>query len=516
VRAPNADEATLVRRGCALLAAQAWPCDGLGSVAARALARRGGPALGEPLAAHAARLALAQWSGAAPRGARAPERLATTLDAAVQRAAVQALTRQLAELQGRAVNDGAVVVLDNASGEVLAWVGSAGAATSDAPAVDAVLARRQPGSALKPFVYGLAFEQGLLTAATPLNDAPSAWPAGAGQYVPGNYDGGHRGWVPARVALGASLNVPAVQVAAMVSPELLFDRLNALGLKLPHTAGHHGLSLALGSAEVTLIDLANAYRTLARGGWSSPWRLHPGGAAVAPRRVMDPAAAAVLGEVLADNAARASGFGLDSPLVTRGFAAVKTGTSKDMRDNWCVGFTDRYTVGVWVGNAAGAPMHGVSGTTGAAPVWRELVAALHEGRPSRAPRADPALAPRVAALRGGAATAVSAGRWASGIRHPRDGHRFAIDPDVPPARQRIVFEGEAGDWWLDGRRLGRGERLAWAPWPGRHRLELRDPAGRVIDRAAFEVRGATLRPGVPQDAGNMRSSAASITRPQTL
>jgi penicillin-binding protein 1C len=212
-------------------------------------------------------------------------------------------------------------------------------------------------------------------------------------------------------------------------------------------------------------------------------------------------------QVLADNGARARTFGLDSPLATRGFAAVKTGTSKDLRDNWCVGFTDRYTIGVWVGNARGAPMHAVSGISGAAPVWRTLATALHAGRASRAPAAPAGVVQARVRFEGAReaerdevfvagtelawVAAAGSARSGIGITSPRDGSRYAIDPDMPPTAQRIVFEGEAGEWWLDGRRLGRGTRLSWAPWPGRHALELR-VAGRSVQQVAFDVRGAAL------------------------
>ena len=175
--------------------------------------------------------------------------------------------------------------------------------------------------------------------------------------------------------------------------------------------------------------------------------------------------------MLADPAARAATFGLDSPLVTRGWAAVKTGTSKDLRDNWCIGSTARYTVGVWVGNASGAPMHGVSGVSGAAPVWRELVSALHAREASRAPAppAGWAALPLASALASARARA-----QAFGIQRPREGSIVVLDPDIPMAAQRLVIEGAPGRWRLDGRDLGSGARLTWLPRPGRHVLERRD------------------------------------------
>ena len=151
----------------------------------------------------------------------------------------------------------------------------------------------------------------------------------------------------------------------MLGMHALVERFNALGLALQQPAGYYGNSLVLGSADVTLLALTNAYRALANGGDYSPVALRTANGP--PVHVADRSAVFLVTDMLADNNARAMTFGMDSVLKTRGFAAVKTGTSKDMRDNWCIGYTDRYTVGVWVGNSSGEPMHGVSGVSGAAP-----------------------------------------------------------------------------------------------------------------------------------------------------
>lgn len=503
VRGPNAAPRVVAQRACGVLKLQQLPCNEVGALAEVALARRGGMPLGEQLAPHAARQVAALGKPGATR-------LASTLDARVQRFAVATLRRQLGELAGHNVEDGAIVVLDNASGEVLAWVGSSGS-LSDAPAVDGVLARRQPGSTLKPFVYALAFERRLITPASLLDDSPAQLQTASGLYLPQNYDRDHKGWISARTALGASLNVPAVRVGAMLGADALAERFNAFGLALQQPGGWYGDSLALGSADVTLLALTNAYRALANGGMASPTVLLRG-AKTQLRRVADAAAVGLVTDILADNNARARTFGLDSALATRGFAAVKTGTSKDLRDNWCIGYTDRYTVGVWVGNASGEPMHGVSGVSGAAPVWAAMVRRLHEGAPSRAPRLPPGVTrtaiafddarepPRdelfvagTAQPRWRASTQMLADAQRYGITSPRDGSVFALDPDIPPLSQRIRFEGQAGTWVLDGRRLGQGERLDWAPWPGRHELQLLDRRGRVLQKVAFEVRGASVK-----------------------
>lgn len=496
VRAPNAGPALLERRACAVLQQQTLPCAGLATSLDQALARRPGPAAGESLAPHLARLAAQRLAQADPPPA-SKHQLRSTLDATTQRVARAALRRQLAELRGRHVEDGAVVVLDNRSGEVLAWVGSAGAQSS-APEVDAVLARRQPGSTLKPFVYGLALQQRLITPASVLDDAPLQHASGGALYQPQNYDLGYRGPVSVRQALASSLNVPAVQVAVLMGPDALFEGLNRAGLRLDHSAGFHGLALALGSADVTLLDLANAYRMLARQGLMSPVRWQAGAAPGTERRVMDAAVAWQVADILADPAARALTFGLDSPLVTRGWAAVKTGTSKDLRDNWCIGFSSRFTVGVWVGNAGGAPMHGVSGVSGAAPVWRELMAHLHAQEPSQAPAPPAGLVAQqgewfLAGTEPGAASASARGlpmpRF--GIQAPRDGSIVVLDPEIPMASQRLVFEGQAGRWFIGGRWVGSGTTVHWLPQPGRHVLERRSAEG--VDRVIFEVRAAPAR-----------------------
>jgi penicillin-binding protein 1C len=495
VRAPNATSAALNKRACELLKQQAQACEGLGLTLDQALARRPGPPLGEQMAPHLARLMASATRGNAPRAFN------STLDAPLQRAANTALRRQLAELRGRNVEDGAVLVLDNASGEVLAYVGSAGAG-SQAAEVDFIQARRQPGSTLKPLVYALALQQRLITPASVLDDSPlqlQASGTGGALYQPQNYDHSYRGAVSVRTALASSLNVPAVRVAAMLSPDTVFEGFNRAGLRLGETAGFHGHALALGSADVTLLDLTNAYRMLAQQGLLSPVRWHAANEkrSTDTRRVLPDTVAWQVADMLADPAARASTFGLDSPLVTRGFAAVKTGTSKDLRDNWCVGFTNRYTVGVWVGNASGAPMQAVSGVTGAAPVWRDVVALLHAREPSRAP-SPPAglvaqggewfLAGTEPGLLKPASHAAAAVFPAFGIQSPRDGTVVVLDPEIPARAQHLVFEGAAGQWLLDGRVVGSGTRVHWLPRPGRHVLERRSAEGQ--DRVTFEVRAA--------------------------
>lgn len=509
VRAPNAKAAQVAQRACELLRAMEAgsepDCAALDMFASAALQRRAfDPS--EGIAPHLARRALKE-------AGTAHEPIRTTLSAPLQRFALDALQRQLRELRGRNVEDGALVVLDNASGGVLAWVGSSGA-LSRAAEVDGVLAQRQPGSTLKPFLYAQAIAERRLTAASLLDDSSAQISTAGGLYIPQNYDRQFKGQVSVRTALAASLNVPAVRTLVMVSPEAFARQLRAAGLPLAQSGDYYGYSLALGSAEVSLLALTNAYRTLANGGRFGDIRslYEPAPVSTKDRdSAIDPRAAFIVGDILADPNARARTFGLDSVLGTRFWTAVKTGTSKDMRDNWAVGWSQRYTVGVWVGNASGAPMWEVSGTSGAAPVWAQLMGFLHRAEPSRAP-APPAGVVQ-ARVRFGDALEAGRSEWfiagteqplfaiapeapaaeaAPRITAPADGTIIALDPDIPPNRQRVRFEAEGRgvQWRIDGKPLARGTSAQWLPWPGRHVVQLIDARGQVADELRLEVRGA--------------------------
>ena len=507
VRAPNAGVRAVAQRACGVLKAVQHTttqvdCDGLDLFATGALQRRAFDA-SEGIAPHVARRLLNGQAGA----------VRTTLQAPLQRRALQTLQQHLRELNGRHVEDGAVVVLDNATGQVLAWVGSSGT-LSRAAEVDGVTALRQAGSTLKPFLYAQAIAERRLTAASLLEDAATHIPTAGGLYIPQNYDRQFKGWVSARTALGASLNVPAVRTLGMVSPDAFARQLRAVGLPLKEQGDYYGYSLALGSAEVPLLGLTNAYRTLANGGRAGTTTLALQGKPVFTQ-ALDPRAAFIVADMLSDPNARARTFGTDSLLATRFWTAVKTGTSKDMRDNWAVGFSQRYTVGVWVGNASGASMHDVSGTSGAAPVWAAVMRHLHAHAPSRAPAAPPGLVaqrvdlgPLEAArsewfLAGTqqarvALDAAPAAELAPRITAPANGTIVALDPDIPPQRQRLTFTAQGSDvrWLMDGREIARGPQAQWLPWPGRHQVQLADAGGKVLDEIRIEVRGAGVKDGV--------------------
>jgi penicillin-binding protein 1C len=236
----------------------------------------------------------------------------------------------------------------------------------------------------------MAVERRYLTAASLIDDLPVSIDTPRGLYLPQDYDRDYKGAVSVRTALAASLNVPAVRTLMLVGVEAFRSRLVDVGYTgIDEDGSYYGYALALGSADVSLWEQATAYRTLALGGRSSPLRLTMDEPVAPLRPVMPPAPVFIVGDMLSDPSARSVTFGLSNSLAAGYWAAVKTGTSKDMRDNWALGYSEHYTVGVWVGNANGAPMWDVSGTTGAAPVWAEIMSYLHReksSQPAQPPR----------------------------------------------------------------------------------------------------------------------------------
>ncbi|MEP6621781.1 MAG: penicillin-binding protein 1C [bacterium] len=304
----------------------------------------------------------------------------TALDAQLQ-AEVEAEVKYTVEtLKERGVEQAAAVVLDNATGGVLAWVGSPDFWSTQDGQTDMVMSPRQPGSALKPFLYGLALDRGF-TAATILPDIQKSFAGATGTYSPRNYDRRFRGPVRAREALASSYNVPAVELASRVGTGSLLRTLQLAGFEsLKRDAEDYGLGLALGNGDVTLMELANGYRALANDGEWSPWtwraeqaasrgsRVRPGS-----RRVISRTASAIVLDMLSDANARIPGFGTSTPFDFPFPVAAKTGTSRHFTDNWAVGTTRGFTVAVWAGNFSGRPMQGVSGVTGAGPLLHRVI-----------------------------------------------------------------------------------------------------------------------------------------------
>ena len=519
LRSPNAAPAAVAARACRIAHAVAARCTALTVLAEQSLRTPHYVDIEPGLAPHLA-VRLLRHPG---------ERLVSTLDARTQRVAVDVLRGQLLSLANRRARDAAMIVADRRTGEVLAYVGSAGP-DSGAPAFDAARGRRPAGSTLKPFLYAEALSQRLLTPASLLDDRPLLVQTSAGMYTPQNYDRQFRGLVSLRTALASSLNVPAVRTLQLLGPARLHGRLRELGYaSLADDPEVYGLSLALGSAEVTLEEQVAAYRVLGNAGRGGPllYRLTAGSD---PRTTdtakLDPRAAWLVGSILSDRTARAATFGFEGPLATKQWTAVKTGTSTDLRDNWCLGWSTTHVVGVWLGNAEGDAMRDVTGVSGAAPAWSAMIDALGSAS-TRATAGLPPPSGIVARavrferdgeparmewfIKGTESTKISVASpdlERPVITLPLDGEVFALDPEIPASRQQVQLASTAMpggprlEWRVDGKRLAAvGEQtVRWPLAAGVHEIALVRPTdGEVLHAVRVTVRGlaTTLRASGP-------------------
>lgn len=465
----------------------------------------------------------------------------TTLELSLQTDVEGLVKTHMARMLEQGASDAAVLVIDNDTAEVLAYVGST---DFHDPAIsgqiDMARAPRQPGSTLKPFVYALAFAAGR----SPLEllpDVPTRFREGPGHvYAPHNYHGEFTGPVAAREALATSLNVPAVRLAAELPPGQLLDTLRQLGLHgLTEPAEHYGLALALGSGEVGLRELAEAYVALARGGEHLPLRTvldQPAGAAT---RVLDPAVAAAVTEALSDPLARVRLLPAGHRPFDIGFpVALKTGTSSGYRDAWTVGYTRERTVAVWLGNADASPMHEVTGAGGAGPLFADVMRRAMRDVPTRAPLFDPGLLQpvEVCALSGhrpGEACEHTVMRRLAPDHVPDEpcplhvharprasstpsASRFVCDPEGP--RIVAVFP-EPYTAWLDERPAGAPGHDPWGtPWLASERVpgcgaQLQRPELAMVEPSD----GAVLWAGHEGDAVELRAELQGLGRdPQEL
>jgi penicillin-binding protein 1C len=303
--------------------------------------------------------------------------LKTTLDFRLNEQVEQIVRDRLAQLREQNVRNAAAVVIDNATGDVVALVGSENYFAPGAGQVNGAWAQRSAGSALKPFGYLLAMERGA-TPATMVADVRTSFPSADGFYRPENYNRRCYGPVRYRTALASSLNIPAVKVLLDAGgPAALHERLRDCGLTTLHRPAEvYGLGLTLGNCEARLLEITNAYASLARLGEYRPWRVLTT-TETSSRRYSRPELVWQIADMLSDNSARTLAFGMNSALRFDYPVACKTGTSTDFRDNWTIGFTPEYSVGVWVGNFDGSPMREVSGVTGAGPILHSVFDYLH-------------------------------------------------------------------------------------------------------------------------------------------
>jgi penicillin-binding protein 1C len=474
--------------------------------------------------------------------------VATTIDRPLQQfveAQVQQLVRSLA---ANNVRHAAALVIDNRTGEVLAYVGSPDYFDEgNLGSNDGVQALRQPGSTLKPLLYELALEKGVIRPNTILADVPTHYAIpGAKLYSPTDYNEKFSGPVRVRIALANSLNVPAVRVLEKVGVPAFLERLRQLGFEhLTQPTEFYGLGLALGSGEVSLWELARTYLAIANQGQPTPLiatlNSRAGFAALKPAPTNSSSSSPphpltpspspswqLITDMLSDRHARAISFGVDSVLDLPFPAAVKTGTSSNFRDTWTVGFTTDYTIATWVGNFNGDPMRQVSGVTGAAPLWNRIMLHLHENREpgAFAPPAGMVQKP-ICALSGlkptPACTSVvqeyfypedlvaydrqlndssQVSNFKSSelqISSPRNGDVFLLPQSGENAAPRLEFKlaqavTQPVEWWLNGEKLTpqSANSVFWSMKPGNWTLEVKERE--KSDRVNFQVQLSNFRP----------------------
>ncbi len=473
-----------------------------------------------------------------------PKKIHTTLDGGLQQRVQTLLDTALASHRDRKVHNGAALVVDHSTGEILAWAvghytkeNNFHQATAQYPEplqaknhgqdINAVTALRQPGSAMKPFVYAMALEKGW-TAATLIQDSPLAERVGMGMHAYHNYSGQHYGAVTLRNALGNSLNIPAVRTIQFVGVEDYLTRLRTLGFtSLNQHPDFYGDGLALGNGEVSLYELVQAYTVLANQGRWIPLCTVSGTPIKYKynRQIFSKEITSLMGHILSDAGARTLEFGrgglLNFPVQT----AVKTGTSSDYRDTWAMGYNCNFTVGVWMGNLDGSPTRGMTGSRGPGFVLRSIFARLNQMRDTRPLYMSPRLVRREISIQpmpparkkwlfpesfsnrsmrtewflpgtepSQSMTTVLEGPMESpmiyakshrphtpsfGLIQPLNGMHLAMDPRIPDDHEVLacrvtgVSPGDTLAWYLDGQPLTvTGSQFNWQVHPGSHVLEV--------------------------------------------
>ena len=427
--------------------------------------------------------------------------LLTTLDGNLQQKAQTLLDERVKSLQRKRLHNGAVLVVDHTTGEIMAWA-VAGAADSKnqtpGSAIDAVRSPRQPGSSMKPFLYTLALEQGW-SPATELDDAPMAEAIGTGLHDFHNYSHTFYGKISLREALGNSLNIPALETIDFVTPQRYLDTLHELGFtSLTQPAEFYKDGLALGNGEVTLFEMVQGFSALANHGITRPLTPLPQAPfARESRRVFSDEASSLIGNILSDPYARRREFGVASILNLPTQTAVKTGTSTDYRDAWVLGYDAHFTVGVWFGNLDQEPMDGITGSTGPALLLRSIFSELAAREQPKPLYLSPKLVqmeicsdygnrsrncfPRTEYFMPGSAAPLPRQKQApNGIAllRPTEGLQIAYDPRIPSNAQAFEFvaSGVAAtsqvEWVLNGKSISKtqGGHLVWPVERGRYTL----------------------------------------------
>ncbi len=425
--------------------------------------------------------------------------LRTSLEASLQRWVQDRLDQRLQRLKRYEVRNGAVLIADHQTGHILAWA-VAGSDKDDVPGrhIDAVTTPRQPGSTLKPFVYGMALESGW-TAATLINDSPLTESLGHGLHSFQNYSRLFYGPVTLREALGNSLNIPAIRTIRFVGVDHFFARLLDLGItSLRQEADYYGDGLALGNGEISLFELVQAYTALANRGHLRPLHVfHDDNPVDGAKKVMSPEISSLIANILSDPEARQLEFGRNSVLRFPVQTAVKTGTSSDYRDAWSIGFNHRYVVGIWMGNLDQSATKGLTGSRGPTLLLRSIFSHLNEHKKTRPLYLSPRLVQHSTCIaRTATAPCVEGKEWfvpgtASNawtkpansnkpiqLLQPTPGLHLARDPRIPDSEQAFEFlvSGLAATdhvtWWLNRKLIARTNngRYLWPLQKGEHLL----------------------------------------------
>jgi penicillin-binding protein 1C len=454
-------------------------------------------------------------------------RIQTSCDFALQEKIEKLVGDHIQSLEKKSITNASVIIMDNATGEILSMVGSKDFFNDRHDGqVNGAVSLRQPGSTLKPFTYGLALERGM-TPAEILEDRDVYFSTPNGSYSPRNYDQRFHGMVRLRQALACSYNVPAVTLLDKLGTDLLYQRLKLMDFEsLDESPSHYGVGLTLGNGEVTLLELTRAYSALARGGiyvedrsvlqcLDAQEREITLDKREKPHRIFSTQIAFLLTDILADKDARVPAFGYLSPLNLPFPCAVKTGTSADFRDNWTVGYTPNYTVGVWVGNFDATPMFNISGVTGCGPLFKDIMLLLENKNAEVIfPRAEDLIKVKICPLSGNLATAHCPGTMEDifikgtepqafcpihtgadepkgflavekeefEIAFPQDNDVFKLDPILRRSFQKIKLKTNVPDqtaidrveWWIDSQKIGDASfpfSLFWNLDPGLHRIK---------------------------------------------
>lgn len=424
----------------------------------------------------------------------------TTLDYNLQQKIQEIAERNLNLLAGRNVTNAAVVVLDPKTSEIVAMLGSIDYFNKEIDGqVNVALSQRQPGSAMKPITYAVAFEKGW-NAATLILDSPVRFFTAEGTpYLPKNYDYEYHGLVTVREALANSYNIPAVKTIDFTGVESVLEKAREMGLQtLTKSADHYGLALTLGDAEVRLLDLTSVYMVFANYGLkknpSAISEIKSADSKIiyekkpdAGERMLPENISFMVTDILSDNGARIPEFGLNNVLELDREAAVKTGTTRNFRDNWTFGYTQDYVVGVWVGNSDNSAMHRITGIYGAGPIWHDIMQEIHRGKEKKKFRVPSGVMKKefcVEEISGGKC-AKTVSEWIPKsaylnrtkmeqeekpklrITKPFDYDEFQFMETVDKNVQQIKFQAEKDasigevTWLVNGEKIGLGDAVFW-------------------------------------------------------